>query len=794
MIYRFPSVEISKFSKFLAELLAEQIFFHMPALMLIIKCMNMNVNLAEERKVLIEKKKVIQEELEEKRLRFQNVGEKLSGLKKEVKTFSEEKVANELIFNHLSQDIEKYEESLNEPYFGRIDFREHRSFTESIYIGKKGISNSKDGEEVIVDWRAPVADLYYSGTGGEAYYTAPKGIIEGILELKRKFLYKDNNIEQLFDEGLNEIIINGDEGQNLVDEFLKINLEENRGKKLKEVVATIQKEQNEIIRWPKNLPIIVQGSAGSGKTTIALHRLAYLIYRYKENMKGDEILVLAPNKLFLNYISDILPSLGADEVNQSTFEELILAKLKLKVKVYNKDEKIMKIIEEKDENKKKLIVNSSRVKGTLLFKTMLDRYIALMERNTLDIEDIKVGSEILFDKKEIKRLYSKDLKAYPINKRKNEIKKYLNLKIKGRIEELSIEIDNEWEKKIREIRNREKDSEERRKTLIKLYEERDEIKANVKNNSKKEFNNYFKEWKDVNSKDIYYTFYNDELFEEATGNKIPKILADYMKEEFNSNYEKNIIDEDDLAALAYLRILLDGIDEKEKFEYIVVDEAQDYSPFQVYLVNRFAKGNALTLVGDLAQGIYYYKGLKTWEDITEEVFEGNATYIQLTQSYRSTVEIIDFAQKTLNAQKLGLKDAKPVLRHGEKPKIVRISREEEYKSAIEEIIANVKEQGKRTVAVITKDGLEAEKIFVALKNSKYVFELVEGKEKELKEELIIIPSYLTKGLEFDCTIILNPSEENYKENMLDERLLYVSLTRALHLEYIIEKDKVTNLI
>lgn len=762
--------------------------------MLIIKCMDMNVNLAEERKVLIEKRKVIQEELEEKRLKFQNVEDKLSKLKKEVKTFSEEKVANELISNHLSQDIEKYEESLNEPYFGRIDFREQRGFTESIYIGKKGISNSKDGEEVIVDWRAPVADLYYSGTGGDAYYTAPKGIIEGILELKRKFLYNDDNIEQLFDEGLNELIINGGEGQNLVDEFLKINLEENRGKKLKEVVATIQKEQNEIIRWPKNLPIIVQGSAGSGKTTIALHRLAYLIYRYKENMKGDEILVLAPNKLFLNYISDILPSLGADEVNQSTFEELVLAKLKLKVKVYNKDEKIMKIIEEKDEYKKKLIVNSSKVKGTLLFKTMLDRYIALIERNTLYIEDLKVGSEILFDKKEIKRLYSKDLKAYPINKRKTEIKKYLNLKIKERIQELSIEIDNEWEKKIREIRNREKDSEERRKTLIKLYEERDDIKTNVKNNGKKEFNNYFKEWKDVNSKDIYYNFYNDELFEEATGNKIPKILADYMKEEFNSNYEKNIIDEDDLAALTYLRILLDGIDEKEIYEYIVVDEAQDYSPFQVYLVNRFVKGNALTLVGDLAQGIYYYKGLKTWEDITEDVFEGNATYIQLTQSYRSTVEIIDFAQKTLNAQNLRLKDAKPVLRHGEKPKIIKISKDEEYKSAIEEIINNVKEQGKRTVAVITKDGVEAVKIFDFLKNSKYVFELVEGKEKELKEELIVIPSYLTKGLEFDCTIILNPSEENYKENMLDERLLYVSLTRALHLEYIIEKDKVTTLI
>ncbi len=755
---------------------------------------NMDVNLKEEKEVLFQKKNLIQEELKEKKTKFQAVEEKLNRLNKEIKTFSEEKVANELIFKHLGEDIEKYEESLNEPYFGRVDFREHRGFTESIYIGKKGINSSKDGEEVVVDWRAPVADLYYSGTGGEAYYTAPKGIIEGILELKRKFLYKDNDIERLFDEGLNEIIINGGEGQNLVDEFLKINLEENRGKKLKEVVATIQKEQNEIIRWPKNLPIIVQGSAGSGKTTIALHRLAYLIYRYKENMSGSEILVLAPNKLFLNYISDILPSLGADEVNQSTFEELILSKLKLKEKILNKDEKIMKIIEEKDEHTKKLIVNSSKVKGTLVFKTMLDRYISLVEKNTLNIEDIKVGEEILFDKKEIKRLYSMDLKAYPINKRKNEIKKYLNLKIKGKIEALSIEIDNKWERKIREIRNGERDSEERRKKLISLYEERDKIKENIKNNSKKEFNNYFKEWKDVNSREIYYSFYNGDLFEEATVNKIPKVLADYMKEEFNNNHEKNIIDEDDLAALGYLRILLEGIDEKEKFEYIVVDEAQDYSPFQVYLVNSFARGNALTLVGDLAQGIYYYKGLKTWEDITESVFDGNATYVQLTQSYRSTVEIIDFAQKTLNAQNLGLKDAKPVLRHGARPEIVKVSNDEEALLAIENIIENAVEQGKRTIAVITKDGLEAAKIYNLLKKSKYTFEVVEGKEKELKEELIVIPSYFTKGLEFDCTIILNPSKENYKENTLDERLLYVSLTRALHLEYIIEKDEISKLI
>ena len=116
-----------------------------------------------------------------------------------------------------------------------------------------------------------MADLYYSGTGGNAYYRAPMGVIEGELELKRKFLFEDKNIKQIFDEEINKILINGLEGEELVDEFLKINLEESRGKKLKEVVATIQKEQNDIIRWPKNLPLIVQGAAGSGKTTIALH-------------------------------------------------------------------------------------------------------------------------------------------------------------------------------------------------------------------------------------------------------------------------------------------------------------------------------------------------------------------------------------------------------------------------------------------------------------------------------------------------------------------------------------------
>lgn len=757
----------------------------------------MEDKIQEEREILSIKRKLIEDELEEKQKNLNNVESKFRELSKEAKgSYSEEKETTEKIYNVLAKDITSFKEALDAPYFGRIDFREHKKLGESIYIGKKGIINTKEGEEVVVDWRAPVADLYYSGTGGEASYKAPGGVISGVLTLKRKFLFKDGDIKEIFDEGINELMINGEEGKELVDEFLKINLEESRGKKLKEVVATIQKEQNEIIRWPKNLPIIVQGSAGSGKTTIALHRLAYLIYRYRDTMKGNDILVLAPNTLFLDYISEILPSLGAGEVKQSTFENLVSKQFKIKGKIYNKDEKLKSVMEEKDKDKVELILKSSRLRGSMEFRKMLDRYISLIEGEALEIKHIMIGDEILFNRKEIQRLYTKDLRNYPINKRKDEIKRYLNLKLKERTEQLILKVDRAWEGKIQSIRNSLEDSQERREKLIKIYDERDKIKNNIKKNSKNEFNNYFKRWREINSKDIYYNFFNDEeLFNIATEGKIPKDLYVFMKEEYNKNYSENIIDEDDLAALSYIRILLEGVLEKEKYQHIVVDEVQDYSPFQVYVVNKLAKGNSLTLVGDLAQGIYYYKGIEKWEDITEGLFNGDATYIQLTQSYRSTVEIIDFAKKALESQNLGLKNALPVLRHGEKPKIIDVVSEEDCGKKIDEIVKDVLEKEKNSIAIITKNEKEALELSKVLKRkSKTKFTLIKGKEKAMNSNFVIIPSYLTKGLEFDATIIFNPSEEAYKDNLLDERLLYVSLTRALHLEYIIQKDKITKLI
>ena len=240
-------------------------------------------DLSKAKQVLKEKKELILHEINEKLKYEQEIESKLKALTKAAKgSYDQEKENTEKIYNVLKKDIESYEEAIRTPYFARVDFREKLGALEEIYIGKQGISSSKDGDEVVVDWRAPVADLYYSGTGGEAYYKAPSGVIEGELYLKRRFLYNDDEIERIFDEGINELFIAEEEGVDLVDEFLKINLEESKGKKLKEVVATIQKEQNDIIRWPKNLPIIVQGSAGSGKTTII-----DLLNRFYDTKEGE---------------------------------------------------------------------------------------------------------------------------------------------------------------------------------------------------------------------------------------------------------------------------------------------------------------------------------------------------------------------------------------------------------------------------------------------------------------------------------------------------------------------------
>lgn len=742
-------------------------------------------------------------DLEEGRIAIEETGLKnrISALEKKSKgAYNQELDINRKLYKIVKKNIENYKESKDKPYFARIDFREFRKDVESFYIGKIGLGDIENGEEKVIDWRAPIADLYYSGTQGDAYYKAPSGVIDGDLKLKRKFLYNsENNIEKYFDEGINEIILKsaGEESENtLIDEFLKVNLEESTGKKLKEVVATIQKEQNEIIRADKSFPIIIQGSAGSGKTTVALHRLAYLMYRYKETLSGKDILVIAPNKIFLDYISEVLPNLGVELVPQKTFDELAIENLKIKGKLLTKDKKLIKILEEEDNLEIKLLKNSSKLKGSLAFKEILDRYIKILEKDDSNIDDIRIKGYKLFDSTEIKRLFLKDLVKYPLNKRKDEIKRYFEKKLGDKLFEVVEKIDFKYEYTIARTKKLIEDDAERRKEIIRIYNERDKEKEEIKKQGKKDFNLYFEQWKGINTTNLYINlFKNKETFNLVTSGKVPEKLYKYIKEVLIYNSDNNIIDCDDLAAMLYLQFKIDGIKDTELVKHIVVDEAQDYSPLQLEVISMKSLGRSLTIVGDIGQGIYSYKGINDWNSVMSAIYKDKGIYKALTQSYRSTVEIIDFANKVLMKQENYPKPALPVLRHGEKPTIIEFKKGKDFIISLDKIVSDMYSKNKKSIAIIGKTYKECKKIKeLTKKYSNYDFNLIKDDDKNLELDLIIIPSYLTKGLEFDCSIVYNLNSETYKNVDMDKKLLYVILTRALHYEYIFYNGNISELI
>lgn len=737
----------------------------------------------------------LEQEINISKYNNEKVNEKVSKLKKGAKgKYSFELYNYENILEKSKEKLQSYIEVESNPYFARIDFQDYRHGNEKIYIGKIGLTDSKTEEEKVIDWRAPIADLYYSGTEGEVSYQSPIGEINGILNLKRKFLIRNEKLIDAFDEGINELILKSGSGDNeLVDEFLKINLEEGASNKLKDIVATIQKEQNDIIRADKNIPMVVQGSAGSGKTTVALHRLAYLLFKYKEKLQGNDILLIAPNQMFLDYISEVLPNLGANQVQQTTFEKFSLKFLKIKKKLYLKDEKLFNIIECNDKEHMKLIKNSSRLKNSRAFKVILDRYLKYVEFYKYKFEDIKIEDYTVLQGKKIRKLFLKDLENLSINKRIDELKRYLSLKIKNKIGDIHEAIDFSFANRVKKIKDSMEDGEKRRAVLIALYDERDLKKKNINRECNLLFDEYFDDMKINNFENLYLDlFQNKDIFLEVTSGKIPENLYKFMRQELNNNFNNNIIDIDDLAPLMYIKSNICG--KEYNYKHIVLDEAQDFSTMQFYALKNFCASNSFTIVGDLGQGIYYYKGIEDWDKNMGEVFGEHYKYVQLTQSYRSTVEIVNLANKVLDKESLSIKAAKPVFRHGNEPEIIKYDNSEEFLKLVQEIVKRLEDMDKKRIAIIGKDTKQCEHIYKLLKKNKKDWKYIKDTDTSFESNRVIIPSYLSKGLEFDCTIIYNGNDENYTYSPLDSRLLYVSLTRALHFQFVLYEGKLTPLL
>ena len=687
----------------------------------------------------------------------------------------EDMAKGEILFAKVKklEDIKKIK---NVPYFARMDFKEDARKMEKLYIGKISILDSKTTDPIIVDWRAPISNLYYEGKIGKAEYECLGNKIKGEILLKRQYIIEDKKLKKYVD-----INVTGN------DELLQNALEEKADDRLKNIVATIQDEQNKIIRADINSPLIVQGVAGSGKTTIALHRIAYLIYNYEKEFKPDEFMIIAPTKFFLNYISNILPDLGVDNVKQCTFEDFAYDVIGKKLKISDNNEKLVIIVnkdfDEINKGKVDIMIKEAKFKSSINFKKIIDEYLSEIENNYIPKSNFCYKNYEIMKYNDIDYLFKHTYKMYNFDNRIHEIEKNLVSEFKRKSPEIIEKLRKERSEAIKDLTQDER---------IRVYDEYDkEIKV-IEKNYKKIIKNYLNQ---IPKKDCvqYYKEFIDKYLQNSNE------VMQYLKENTLANLKKNEVSFEDLAPIMYIQFKIFGIKDKCKIKHVVVDEAQDYGEFQFDVLKTILNSNSMTILGDIAQGVHYYRGIENWKRFIDVEFNNVKTvYTTLNKTYRTTKEIMDIANSVINKlpeyEKEYIVLGDPVINRKNSINIEKVKDEKSLANSINIRIGEHLKQGYKSIAIIGKDMHECEKIEKELGKLRNDVKLIKGKDSEYNSGISIVPSYLAKGLEFDCVIISNANNSKYTNSTLDIKLLYVTITRAMSKLDILYTENLTNLI
>jgi DNA helicase-2/ATP-dependent DNA helicase PcrA len=700
-------------------------------------------------------------------------------------------IVNSLLQGNMDVKLRNLVAAKSKPYFARIDFVENeKTAPEKLYIGKMSLIRDEDQQLLIVDWRAPVANLYYEGRLGDASYQCPDGTIDGQLKLKRQFSIDKGQLNEIFDI---DITTN--------DEFLQNCLGANADNRLKDIVSTIQTEQNAIVRADMWRPLIVQGAAGSGKTTIALHRIAYLIYSYEKSFTPENFMIIAPNRLFLNYISDVLPELGVEKVRQTTFEDFAQDLAGRKFKIKDANEKLLAFVDHTlgAEEKRRLafVRKTSELKASMGFKEALDTYLKVVEENFIPKEDFTIGPTVIYKYAELNELFLHQYSMWPIARRIDEIKKNLKTRLQTRKQAIINQLYEDCDKRVALLKATIPEEEERQPLLAQAINQRDYAVEHAESLAKKAVVDYIKKISRLSPYDYYKDLINDgEMFDRAVSPWADAETSVFARTYTASVLHSGHVDIEDLAPIIYLKYCIYGMDEKIPVRHVVIDEAQDFSAFQIYVLKRIIKDSSFTILGDLNQGIHSYRGIKDWNEITEHVFSDRRNeFLTLEQSYRTTVEIMDSANIVLDKVKgREVNKGRPVIRHGEKVKITAMP---DTKAIVREIAKNItdfRDLSYKSVAVICKTLRECKEVHASLSKLVDDIALISGKEEVYKSGVVVLPSCLAKGLEFDGVLIFNADSAGYTDDELDIKLLYVAMTRPLHKLYIYHTGELTPLL
>lgn len=635
------------------------------------------------------------------------------------------------IMEMYEEIIRNYNRHQNSPYFARIIFKEEGSEEKTdVYIGKIGYVDLKDSK--LIDWRAPISDLYYNAPLGIAEYKAPLETesIRGELSLKRQIKIDNNFVEAIYDF------------ENAVssDEFLKPYLTTSADNRLKNIVSTIQQEQNQIIRWELNKNIVVQGVAGSGKTTVALHRLSYLMYNYRKFIKPKEFMIISPNKVFKSYISSLLVDLDADQAYSYDLEGIFREYTSVNWKILAKHEQYEKLME------RKISPDYLKFKSEKGFIELIDKFLENLAKRIF-YKDLIIDGVKVIDKEKMFSYYQdvkmkKLLPTFDAWVKKVVFDLQINNQFVGEIDESLKQQDVPFGKRINILR-----------TL-------------QRGGLSKHLRNFLKE--KLLAEKLYTKFINE--IDEYSNYKWIKTLKLQTLENLNNK----TISYEDMFPIMYIQSKLYDIREYDSIKHVFIDEAQDISYFGYYVVKELFPNAYFSIFGDLAQGLYSYQSIDRWEEV-DEILK-SVDLIPLTKSYRTSIEIMQNANLTLNL--LGMESANNVIRHGEDVEVVI----GQPRQTVKEELNNLKEKGYKTIAVICKDKEELSKasnLFMDFEMSL----LDENNNNYDNDKPLLMTVQTAKGLEFDSVIIFN--ENSYNKNIpLDLKQLYVAKTRALHKLYI----------
>jgi len=626
-------------------------------------------------------------------------------------------------YQEVRQDLLRAERSGKKSYFGRIDFVDSElKKNETYYIGKAVIGEDT-AHPVVIDWRTPVASAYYEQGLGEVEYTVPE---EGIykVDLKRKRTYEVEE-DRLIDFYDSDVVAN--------DDLLTKYLSKNKQNVLNEIIATIQQEQNDIIRLNPKHNVLVQGSAGSGKTTVAMHRISYILYNYPLEFVPEDFYIIGSNKVLLNYITGVLPDLDVYGVSQMTMEELFI---RLLYETWDKNSYSIKKLDKTDA--------SLAFKGNSKWFKDLEDFVIDKERKLIPSEDVvmKENKHILLSKEKIDSLFEENR----------------SLSLFGKFDKLTdyliVGLENEMYGKNYTY------SEEKQNSLRSKYE------------------CYFYGFKYRGS---VYDAYNE-------------FLRGQINKGYHVEIPGTEFDVYDLAALAFIYKHLIEDEVIREACHVVIDEAQDFG-MMVYGCLKYCLNKCTyTIMGDVSQNIYFDYGLSDWEELKKLMLPNKFDYFGLLRkSYRNTVEISHFATDILKHGNFPIYPVDPILRHGEEVEIKEVM---SRRRAIEEVVSTVDSwnvKGYETIAIICSSDKEAGLVSEALKG-KIKHRLFAGDAEDFGSGVMVLPIEYAKGLEFDAVLLFDVSEKNYPKEDGYAKLLYVAATRALHVCKCLYTGELTGLI